>query len=89
MHNDRVYANGLARSRIEAARLGQRFVLSIAHDVILYSSSMKNQRRIELKKSWLDVDASKAEHLGGKVPIYLGATVRLSTWKTVTVRSTA
>jgi hypothetical protein len=78
LHNDRVYGNGLARSLIEAARLGQRFVLSIAHDVILYSSSMKNQRRIELKKSWLDVDASKAEHLGGKVPIYLGATVRLS-----------
>jgi hypothetical protein len=39
---------------------------------------MKEERKLSLKKAWLDVDATKAEHLAGKVPIGIGVTVALS-----------
>ena len=39
---------------------------------------MKEERKAKLKKAWLDIDAMKAEHLAGKVPIAVGVTVALS-----------
>ena len=49
-----------------------------AHDVILWDPDMGEERKLSLKKAWLDVDATKAEHLAGKVPIGIGVTVALS-----------
>ena len=73
-----VYAHGLERARVEAMELKTPFLISCAHDVILWDPSMSNERKLRLKKAWLDVDASKAEKLAGKVPIGVGLTVALS-----------
>ena len=35
-------------------------------------------RKLRLKKAWLDMDATKANNLAGKVPIGVGVTVALS-----------
>ena len=72
-----VYAHGLARARAEAMELKQPFLIACAHDVILWDPGMSTDRKLRLKKAWLDVDASKAT-LGGKVPIAVGLTVALS-----------
>jgi hypothetical protein len=77
-HNDSVYVHGLERSRVEAMRLGlcsycRARVTTSCHHVLV-----DDERRIKLKKSWLDIDTINADHLGGQVPIYLGATTRLS-----------
>jgi hypothetical protein len=58
--------------------LKQPFLISCAHDVILWDPGMNTNRKLQLKKAWLDVDASKANELAGKVPIAVGLTVALS-----------
>ena len=73
-----VYAHGLARAREEAMELKQPFLISCAHDVILWDPGMNTDRKLQLKRAWLDVDASKANELAGKVPIAVGLTVALS-----------
>jgi hypothetical protein len=73
-----VYAHGLARACEEAMELKQPFLISCAHDVILWDPGMNTDRKLQLKRAWLDVDASKANDLAGKVPIAVGLTVALS-----------
>ena len=50
--NATVYANGFERSLLEAESLDppQRCILSCAHDVILYSNTMSDERKLKLKK---------------------------------------
>ena len=76
--NAEVYGHGLKRAQMEAQQLNRRFLISCAHDVILWDPSMKEERKAKLKKAWLDIDHMKAEHLAGKVPIAVGVTVALS-----------
>ena len=78
MTNAEVYGHGLKRAQMEAQQQNRRFLISCAHDVILWDPGMKEERKAKLKKAWLDIDAMKAEHLGGKVPIAVGVTVALS-----------
>ena len=58
--------------------MNQPFLIACAHDVIVWDPSMNKDRKLRLKKAWLDVDATKASKLAGKVPIGVGVTVALS-----------
>ncbi len=53
-------------------------ILSCAHDVILYSNTMNDERKLKLKKAWLDLPPSACKRLGGKTPIFIGASVALT-----------
>jgi hypothetical protein len=67
-----VYANGLERTLLEAESLDppQRCILSCAHDVILYSNTMSDERKLKLKKAWLDFRHHLAKHLAVKRPSF-------------------
>jgi hypothetical protein len=72
MRNAEVYGHGLKRAQMEAQQQNRRFLISCAHDVILWDPGMKEERKAKLKKAWLDIDAMKAEHLGGRCPLLWG-----------------